>query len=85
MQLATYASEAKAVSTRHYTTGVFIDNFKFAVSLRYYDRACVVRTVNFDFTAEPAKLVLILYAMRYDSRRIRPVLTSRSHYPAIVR
>jgi hypothetical protein len=61
MQLATYALEAMAVSPRHYTTGVFID--KFAVSLWYYDRTCVVRTVNFDFMNEPAKLALILYAM----------------------
>jgi hypothetical protein len=61
MQLATYVLEAMAVSTRHYTTGVFID--KYAISLWYYDRACVVRTVNFDFTDEPARLALILYAM----------------------
>jgi hypothetical protein len=61
MQLATYALEAMAVSTRHYTTGVFVD--KFVVSLWYYDRACVIRTVNFDFREELAKLALILYAM----------------------
>jgi hypothetical protein len=65
MQLATYALEAMAVSTRHYTTGVFID--KFAVSLWYYDRTCVVRTVNFDFMNEPTKLALILYAMSNSS------------------
>ncbi|KAF8220408.1 hypothetical protein L208DRAFT_1333898 [Tricholoma matsutake] len=66
MQLATYALEAMAVSTRHYTTAVFID--KFVVSLWYYDRACVIRTVNFDFRKEPAKLALVLYAMSNCSR-----------------
>jgi hypothetical protein len=61
MQLATYALEAMAASTRHYTTGVFID--KFIMSLWYYDRTCVVRTVNFDFEHEIGLFALVLYGM----------------------
>ena len=61
MQLATYALEAMAVSTRHYTTGVFVD--KFIVSLWYYDRTCVIRTVDFDFREEPGTLALVFFAM----------------------
>ena len=66
MQLATYALEAMAVSTRHYTTGVFID--KFIVSLWYYDRTCVVRTVNFDFRNEIGMFALVLYGMSQCNR-----------------
>ena len=66
MQLATYALEAMAVSTRHYTTGVFID--KFTVSLWYYDRTCVVRTVNFDFRKEVGIFALVLYGMSQCNR-----------------
>jgi hypothetical protein len=61
LQLATYALECLDASTRHYTTGVFIDNFK--VSLWYYDRACIIRTKNFDLKEEPLILALILFAI----------------------
>jgi hypothetical protein len=66
MQLATYALEAMAASTRHYTTGVFID--KFILSLWYYDRTCVVRTVNFDFENEIGSFALVLYGMSQCNR-----------------
>ena len=61
MQLATYALEAMAVSTRRFATGIFID--KFILSLWYYDRACVIRTISIDFSVEVAKFALILYAI----------------------
>ena len=67
MQLATYALEAMAVSTRRYTTGIFID--KFILSLWYYDRACIIRTISIDFSVEVAKFALILYAISTCSTR----------------
>jgi hypothetical protein len=67
MQLATYALEAMAVSTRRYTTGIFID--KFILSLWYYDRACVIKTISIDFRVEVAKFALIMYAISTCSTR----------------
>ncbi|KAF8954455.1 hypothetical protein BDZ97DRAFT_1865056 [Flammula alnicola] len=63
MQLATYALECLGASSRHYTTGIFIDKRK--VSLWYYDRTAVIRTVNFDFTTEKGAsyLGLTLFAL----------------------
>ncbi|RDB19221.1 hypothetical protein Hypma_013558 [Hypsizygus marmoreus] len=61
IQLALYALESMDASTRHYTTGFFIDRYK--VSLWYFDRACIIRSEPFDFTQDPWKLVLALYAL----------------------
>ncbi|KAF8954465.1 hypothetical protein BDZ97DRAFT_1865083 [Flammula alnicola] len=63
MQLATYALECLGAGSRHYTTGIFIDKCK--VSLWYYDRTAVIRTVNFDFTTEKGAsyLGLTLFAL----------------------
>ncbi|RDB15967.1 hypothetical protein Hypma_003576 [Hypsizygus marmoreus] len=63
LQLATYALESLAVSTRHYTSGILIDRCIF--SLWYYDRACVIRTEEFDFSTDLgiAQLALVLYAV----------------------
>lgn len=61
LQLAAYALECMDVSTRYYTTGIFIDKFK--ISLWYYDRACIIRTVNFDIREAPECLALIVFAI----------------------
>ncbi|KAF8074620.1 hypothetical protein FPV67DRAFT_589168 [Lyophyllum atratum] len=61
LQLAIYALECMDASTRHYTSGLFIDRFQ--VSLWYYDRSCVISTVTFNFKRYPALLVLVLYAL----------------------
>ncbi|KAG5640002.1 hypothetical protein DXG03_001847 [Asterophora parasitica] len=61
LQLATYALECLDASTRHYVTGVWIDRFQ--ISMWYFDRACIIQTVKFDFEQTPAYLILILYAL----------------------
>ncbi|KAG5640878.1 hypothetical protein DXG03_006755 [Asterophora parasitica] len=69
LQLATYALECLDASTRHYVTSFWIDRFK--ISLWYFDRACVIQTVTFDFEESPAYLSLILYALHtcQDSKK----------------
>ena len=61
LQLARYAIECMASSSRHYVTGVFVDTL--SVSLWYYDRAIVACTAPFNFEKEPGKLALVLYAL----------------------
>ncbi|KAF8974396.1 hypothetical protein BDZ97DRAFT_1751205 [Flammula alnicola] len=63
LQLASYALECLGVSSRHYATGIFID--KSSVSLWYYDRTAVIRTVNFDFNEESgaSSLGIALFAL----------------------
>ena len=51
-----------AAVSRHYATGVFVDRFN--ISLWYYDRAIVARSVTFDFEKQPAILALVLHALR---------------------
>jgi hypothetical protein len=68
LQLATYTLECLDASTRHYTTGVFIDKFK--VSLWYFDRACIIRTRTFDLTEEPVKLAILFYDIYKSSLRL---------------
>ncbi|KAG6847845.1 hypothetical protein H0H93_005563 [Arthromyces matolae] len=60
-QLARYALECLAASPRHYVTGIWIDRYD--ISLWYFDRACALRTVRFNFETEPHYLALVLYAM----------------------
>ena len=79
MQLATYALEAMAVSTRRYTTGIFID--KFILSLWYYDRACVIKTISIDFRVDVAKFALILYAISTCSTGGAGFDPFMCHYP----
>ncbi|KAG6835081.1 hypothetical protein H0H93_005028 [Arthromyces matolae] len=67
-QLARYALECLAASPRHYVTGVWIDRYD--ISLWYFDRACALRTVRFNFQTEPHYLALVLYAMNVcDDKR----------------
>ncbi|CAA7261224.1 unnamed protein product [Cyclocybe aegerita] len=63
LQLATYALECLGDSSRHYTTGIFVK--KTTMSLWYYDRAAVVRTVDFEFHKGdgPKTLAVALYAL----------------------
>ncbi|KAG5649132.1 hypothetical protein H0H81_006039, partial [Sphagnurus paluster] len=61
LQLAFYALECLNASTRHFTAGILIDRFK--VSLWYYDRACIIRSDEFNFDSEPNKFATMLYAM----------------------
>ncbi|CAA7261237.1 unnamed protein product [Cyclocybe aegerita] len=49
IQLATYALECLGDSSRHYTTGIFIDST--SVNLWYYDRSAVIRASKFEFSA----------------------------------
>ncbi|KAG6846683.1 hypothetical protein H0H93_012448, partial [Arthromyces matolae] len=60
-QLARYALECFAASPRHYVTGLWIDRYD--IFLWYFDRACILRTVRFNFKTDPHYLALILYAM----------------------
>ncbi|CAA7261222.1 unnamed protein product [Cyclocybe aegerita] len=50
IQLATYALECLGDSSRHYTTGIFIDST--SVNLWYYDRSAVIRASKFQFNTE---------------------------------
>ena len=61
LQLARYAIECMASSSRHYVTGVYVDSF--SVSLWYYDRAIVACTAPFNFEKEPGKFALVFYAL----------------------
>ena len=61
LQLATYALECMTSSTRLYTVGIFID--RTFLSLWYYDSACVIRTVAFNFAEYPTALALVVYAL----------------------
>ncbi|TFK39390.1 hypothetical protein BDQ12DRAFT_681704 [Crucibulum laeve] len=61
LQLATYALECMAVSSRYYITGILIEGF--VITLWYYDCTAIVRTQSFDLIAFPQYLGLILYAM----------------------
>lgn len=66
-RLASAAMESISASSRHYTIGVYVN--KFIVSLWYYDRTCVIRTVDFDFKESPQRFALICYALtNRDSR-----------------
>ena len=80
LQLARYALECMAAASRHYVAGVFIHRFN--ISLWYYDRAIVARTVNFDFETQPEMLALVLYGLlTCDSRRagFDPFIIPASH------
>ncbi|KAG6830575.1 hypothetical protein H0H92_016026 [Tricholoma furcatifolium] len=60
-QLAIYSLECLDASSRHYTSGIWIDQFD--ISLWYYDRASVIRTEIFNFKENPGRLALVLYAL----------------------
>ena len=61
LQLATYALECMTSSTRLYTAGIFID--RTFLSLWYYDSACIIRTMAFNFAEYPTALALVVYAL----------------------
>ena len=80
LQLARYALECMAAASRHYVAGVFIHRFN--ISLWYYDRAIVARTVDFNFETQPEMLALVLYALfTCDSRHagFDPFIIPASH------
>ncbi|KAF8621816.1 hypothetical protein AX15_007488 [Amanita polypyramis BW_CC] len=80
LQLARYALECMATASRHYVAGVFIHRFN--ISLWYYDRAIVARTVDFDFETQPEMLALVLYGLfTCDSRHagFDPFIIPASH------
>ncbi|KAG6842191.1 hypothetical protein H0H93_004116, partial [Arthromyces matolae] len=59
--IAVYALECLAASTRHYVTALWIDEFQ--ITLWYFDRTCVLRSEPFDFKKEPEILALVVYAL----------------------
>ncbi|KAG5637219.1 hypothetical protein H0H81_005382, partial [Sphagnurus paluster] len=61
LQLAVYAIDCLNASTRHFAAGILIDRYE--VSLWYYDRACIIRSEEFNFDSDPNKLAIMLYAM----------------------
>ncbi|KAG6828054.1 hypothetical protein H0H92_009515 [Tricholoma furcatifolium] len=60
-QLAIYSLECLDASSRHYTSGPWIDQFD--ISLWYYNRASVIRSEIFNFKENPGRLALVLYAL----------------------
>ncbi|KAG6917057.1 hypothetical protein DXG01_004029 [Tephrocybe rancida] len=61
IQLGVYSLECLNASSRHYVSGLWIDQFN--VSLWYYDRSCALRSKIFNFMESPAELALVLYAL----------------------
>jgi hypothetical protein len=61
LQLATYALECLAATSRYFVTGIFID--KFDVSLWYFDRMGAIRTAAFKFDMAPQLLALVVFAL----------------------
>jgi len=61
LQLATYALECLAATSRYFVTGIFID--KFDVSLWYFDRMGAIRTAAFKFNTTPQLLALVVFAL----------------------
>jgi len=61
LQLATYALECLGASSRHYTTGIFID--KYHVSLWCYNRTTVLRSSIFKWNEDLQSLALALFAL----------------------
>ncbi|KIM37096.1 hypothetical protein M413DRAFT_423958 [Hebeloma cylindrosporum] len=61
LQLATYALECLGASSRHYTTGIFID--KYSVSLWCYNRTAIFRTEVFKWNKNVQFLALVLFAL----------------------
>ncbi|KAG6856235.1 hypothetical protein H0H87_006168, partial [Tephrocybe sp. NHM501043] len=61
IQLATYSLECLNASSRHYVGGLWVNRFK--VGLWYYDRSCVISSLEFDFKENPELLALVLYAL----------------------
>jgi hypothetical protein len=61
VQLASYGVECLSVGTRHYVTGIYID--RWMMTLWYYDRHAILRTVPFNFRVEPKFLALVMFAL----------------------
>jgi len=69
LQLATYALECLAASSRHYATGILIDGF--TVSLWCYDRTSVIRSASIDWNRGEgiSYLALTLFALSQCSMK----------------
>ncbi|KIM39465.1 hypothetical protein M413DRAFT_191595 [Hebeloma cylindrosporum] len=69
LQLATYALECLAASSRHYATGILIDGF--TVSLWCYDRTAVLRSASFDWNKGEgvSQFALTLFALSQCSMK----------------
>ncbi|KAG6865579.1 hypothetical protein C0991_001338 [Blastosporella zonata] len=62
--LVSEASLIMAMSSRYYVTGTHIN--RSTVTLWYFDRSCIIRTVAFDFVKSPQTLALITYAVDHS-------------------
>ncbi|KAH6887170.1 hypothetical protein BKA70DRAFT_1204064 [Coprinopsis sp. MPI-PUGE-AT-0042] len=60
-QLAVYAMACLSSAARLYTTGIFVDGFQ--ITMFYYDRRLVARSLSFDFRKQPQYLAVLVYAM----------------------
>lgn len=60
-QLGVYAMACLSTGARVYTTGIFVDGFQ--ITMFYYDRRLVARSLSFDFRDQPQYLALLVYAM----------------------
>ncbi|KIK04992.1 hypothetical protein K443DRAFT_4177 [Laccaria amethystina LaAM-08-1] len=61
VQLASYGVECLSVGNRHYVTGIYID--RWMMTLWYYDRHAILRTVPSTFREEPKLLALVMFAL----------------------
>ncbi|CAA7261251.1 unnamed protein product [Cyclocybe aegerita] len=71
LQLAVYALECLGDSSRHFTTGIFIDGT--STGLWYYDRAAVIQTVPFDFDTEAGARLLAVSLFALSQATLRQV------------
>ncbi|KAH6910448.1 hypothetical protein BKA70DRAFT_1463314 [Coprinopsis sp. MPI-PUGE-AT-0042] len=60
-QLAIYAMACLSSAARLYTTSIFVDGFQ--ITMFYYDRRLVARSVSFNFSQQPQYLAVLVYAM----------------------
>lgn len=67
LDMAGTAVESMAVSGRHYAIRASVH--RLSITLWYYDRACIVRALSFDFEKQPNILALFAYGMSSTNTR----------------
>jgi hypothetical protein len=68
LHLIAHAVEAMQAPGRHYTSCTSINSF--SVTLWYYDRTCMVRTIEFDLRHQTKEFALFAYAISHDPGHI---------------